>query len=371
MEKIGNGTNHRETVMKIIDKFIIKKFIGSYVFVVAVLVTIVCIIQITEKNEYIIEHHLTFEEVFFYMLDFIPYIANLITPITAFIAVVFMTSRMASHTEIIAILSSGISFRRLMLSYLAAAIVIALSNLYLTMDVIPKANKRRIAFELAYFEKPYYFSDRDIHIRIAPESYLYMQSFNNQSKIGYKFTLETIKNMKLYAKLSAERAQWKEDTKSWELRQWELRKFDGFKEEFKKGNQMDTVISLTPKDFQNNWRLFETLTEKELNDHIRLLKSRGADNVIVYETEKYMRIISPFSVILLTFIGLIVSARKSRGGTGFQIALGFLIAFIYILFFWFSKSFAQAGGIPASFAFWIPNIIFTFVGLVLYKFIPR
>lgn len=357
--------------MKIIDKFIIKKFLGSYVFVVAVLVTIVCIIQITEKNENIIQHQLGFTEVFLYLLDFIPYIANLITPITVFIAVVFMTSRMASHTEIIAILSSGISFRRLMLSYLIGAVIIALSNLYLTMDVIPKANKRRIAFELAYFEKPYYFNDRDIHIRVAPDSYLYMQSFNNQSKMGYRFTLETIKNMHLYAKLSAERAQWKDDTKSWELRQWHLRKFDGFKEEYTKGDKLDTVINLTPRDFANNWRLFETLTEKELNQHIKLLKLRGADNVVVYETEKYIRIISPFSVILLTFIGLIVSARKSRGGTGFQIALGFLIAFIYILFFWFSKSFAEAGGLHPSIAVWIPNIIFIFVGIVLYKFIPR
>ncbi len=357
--------------MKILDKFILKKYLGSYVFVVAVLLTVVVIIQITEKNESIIEHQLTFKEVFFYMLDFIPYVANLITPITSFIAVVFMTSRMANHTEIIAILSSGISFRRLMFSYLIGALLISLLNLYLTMDVIPKANKRRIAFEVAYFEKPFYFNDRDIHIRVAPESYLYMQSFNNQSKIGYKFTLETIKNMKMTAKLEAERAQWKADNKSWELRQWQLRKFDGFKEEYTRGDKLDTVINLTPRDFADNFHLYETLTQKELNAHIRLLKLRGADNVVFYETEKYMRMISPFTVLILTFIGLIVSSRKSRGGTGFQIALGFLIAFVYILFFWFSKSFAEAGGMHPSIAIWIPNIIFIFVGIILYKFLPR
>ncbi len=357
--------------MKILDKYILKKFLGSYLFVVSVLVTVVCIIQITEKNENIIKNQLDFKQVMLYMLVFIPYIANFITPITAFIAVVFMTSRMASHTEIIAILSSGISFRRLLFSYMIGAFIIAFLNLYLTMNVIPRANKIRIPFEIQYFEKPYYFNDRDIHIRVAPDSYLYMQSFNNQSKIGYRFTLETIKNNRLYAKLSAERAQWKDDTKSWELRQWDLRKFDGFKEEYKKGEKMDTVINLTPNDFSNHWRQFETLTEKELDQYIRLLKSRGADNVVVYETEKYMRIISPFTVILLTFIGLTVSSKKSRGGTGFQIALGFLIAFIYILFFWFSKSFAEAGGMPPAIAIWIPNIIFTFVGLILYKFIPR
>ncbi len=357
--------------MKIIDKFILKKFLGSYLFVVSVLVTVVCIIQITEKNENIIKNQLDLKQVLVYMMVFVPYIANFITPITAFIAVVFMTSRMASHTEIIAILSSGISFRRLLFSYMIGAVIIALLNLYLTMNVIPRANKIRIPFEIQYFEKPYYFNDRDIHIRVAPDSYLYMQSFNGQSQVGYRFTLETIRDNRLFAKLSAERAQWKADTKSWELRQWELRKFDGFKEDYKKGAKLDTVINLTPSDFSNHWRLFETLTEKELNGYIRLLKSRGADNVVVYETEKYMRIISPFTVILLTFIGLTVSSRKSRGGTGFQIALGFLIAFIYILFFWFSKSFAEAGGMQPSIAIWIPNIIFIFVGIILYKFIPR
>ena len=357
--------------MKIIDKFIIKKFLGSYVFVVAVLVTVVSIIQITEKNDYIIQHQLSTREVAVYMLEFIPYVANLISPITVFIAVVFMTAKMASHTEIIAILSSGISFNRLLLSYMTGAVIIALLNLYLTLDVIPRANKPRIAFEIQYFEKPYYFNDRDIHMRVAPDTYFYMETFNNQSKIGYKVTLETIHDYRMKAKLSAQRVMWIDEKKSWEFRQWHLRSFDGFKETYREGDKLDTVLNLTPKDFDNQFRLFETLTQKELNEHIRLLKSRGSENVVVYETEKYMRLISPFSAILLTFIGLIVSARKSRGGTGFQIALGFLIAFIYILFFWFSKSFAENGGMQPSIAVWIPNFIFIAVGMVLYRFIPR
>jgi lipopolysaccharide export system permease protein len=332
---------------------------------------VVIIIQIVEKNEHIIRNQLSFLEVGRYMLDFIPYVGNLITPITVFIAVVYITAKMASHTEVIALLSSGVSFRRLMLSYLYGAIIIALLNFFLTTQVIPKANKRRVAFEMAYFEKPFYFNDRDIHIRIAPDSYLYMETFNIQSKVGFKFTLETIRNQQLYARLFAQRAQWEEETGSWELRQWELRNFDGFRESYTRGDKMDTAINLTPKDFDNQFHFFETLTQKELRDHIALLKSRGSDNVIVYETEKYIRLISPVTVILLTFIGLIVSARKSRGGTGFQIALGFLIAFIYILFFWFSKSFAEAGGLQPSVAIWIPNIIFIFVGVILYKFIPR
>jgi lipopolysaccharide export system permease protein len=278
---------------------------------------------------------------------------------------------MASHTEIIAILSSGTSFRRVMLSYLAGSLIIAGLNFYLTIQVIPNANKTRIAFELQYFEKPYYFNERDIHIKIAPDSYLYMETFNNQSKVGYKFTLETIVDHRLTAKVSAQRAEWKEETGTWELRQWEKREFSGEKEFFSRGEKMDTLISLTPRDFDNDWRMFETLTQKELNQHIRLLKSRGAEDVIFYETEKFIRLTSPFTVILLTFIGLIVSARKTRGGTGFQIALGFLIAFVYILFFWFSKTFAEAGGMHPSLAVWVPNFVFIFIGFIMYKTVPR
>jgi lipopolysaccharide export system permease protein len=258
-----------------------------------------------------------------------------------------------------------------MRSYLYGAIIIAVVNFIFTGWIIPNSNKDRIAFEIQYFEKPYHFSDRDIHIKVAPESYFYLEQYNNQSQVGYKFTLETISNHQLLAKLSAQRIEWNSDSQFWELRRWQLRKIEGLKEKFTRGEEMDTVLNITPRDFDNDWRLFETLTINELNEHINLLKSRGADDVIVYEVEKYMRYASPFTVILLTFIGLFVSSRKSRGGTGFQIALGFLISFIYILFFWFSKTLAEAGGMHPALAIWTPNIVFSAVGFLIYKTIPR
>ena len=357
--------------IRIVDKFIVKKFISTYLFVVAILLAIIGVVQITEKNEKIIKNNLSFMDMTKYMLDFFPYVGNMITPITTFIAVVFVTAKMASHSEIIALLSSGISFRRLMLSYLMGGLIIALVNFYLTGWLIPNSNKDRIAFEIQYFENPYHFSDRDIHIKIAPESYFYLESYNNQSKIGYKFSLETIYDHKLHEKLSSQRIEWKEETQSWELHTWEKRTFDGMHETFTKGKFLDTVLNITPRDFENDFRLFEMLTINELNDHINLLKSRGADDVNFYEVEKYTRYASPFAVILLTFIGLFVSARKARGGTGFQIALGFLISFIYILFFWFSKTLAEAGGLHPALAIWIPNIIFSIVGFIIYKTVPR
>jgi len=357
--------------MKIVDKFIIKKFLSSYVFVVMILVTVVCIIHLTEKNDKIIKHQLTAAELGKYYLDYFPYIANMISPITVFIAVVYITAKMASHTEIIALLSSGISFRRLMLSYLMGAVVIAGVNFYLTGWVIPNSNKDRLAFEIQYFESPYHFTDRDIHMKVAPESYLYMESYNNQSEVGYKFTLETIQQNILVNKLTAQRIEWQDSTEIWKLKKWELRQFDGFEEKFSHGSEMDTALNISPQDFDSNFRLFEAMTINELSDHINLLESRGADNVEFYEIEKWTRFSSPFAMIILTFIGLIMSARKARGGAGFQIALGFLIAFVFIIFYWFSKTFAESGNLAPEIAVWIPNAIFTTVGIVLYKTVPR
>jgi len=357
--------------IRIIDKFIIKKFLSSYLFVVGILLAVIGVIQITEKNDKIIKNDLSFMEVATYMLDFFPYVGNMITPITTFIAVVFITAKMAGHSEIIALLSSGISFRRLMISYLMGALIIAVINFLFTGWIIPNSNKDRIAFEIQYFENPYHFSDRDVHLKISPTSYFYLESYNDQSKSGFKCTLETIEDHELKEKLYAQRIEWQDSTESWLLKKWQRRKFDGFIEEFSRGPTLDTVLNITPSDFENDWRLFETLTITELNQHIKTLKSRGADNVVVYEVEKYMRYTSPLTVVLLTFIGLFVSARKARGGTGFQIALGFLISFIYILFFWFSKTFAETGGVHPALAMWIPNLIFSAIGFLLYKTVPR
>ncbi|MGK7393024.1 MAG: LptF/LptG family permease [Candidatus Cyclobacteriaceae bacterium M3_2C_046] len=357
--------------MKILDRYILKKFLSSYVFVVTIIVSVVCIIDMTEKNEKFIRNNLEAGQILGYYLDYFPYIANMISPITVFIATVFVTAKMASHTEIIAMLSNGMSFRRLMLPYLIGSIMIGGVSFYMTGWVIPNSNKSRVAFEVQYFEKPYYFDDRDIHIKVAPEVYLYMESYQNRSNVGYKFTLEKIVGTELREKLSAQSIQWDDEAESWKLRNWKRRVFAGFNEEVFFGNELDTTLNIHPKDFANNYRLYETFTIDELNQYIRELKTRGADDIEMYLIEKYIRFTSPFTVIILTFIGLIVSARKARGGAGFQIALGFLIAFIYIIFFVFTRSIAEVGAMDPALAVWIPNFIFAGVGILMYNTIPR
>ncbi|MDQ3394190.1 MAG: LptF/LptG family permease [Bacteroidota bacterium] len=357
--------------MKIIDWFILKKFLSAFFFVVLILVSIICVIDFTERNDDFIKHSLSVQEILGYYLNYIPYMANLLTPITVFIATVFVTSKMASHTEIIAILSSGVSFRRMMFTYLLGASLIAVISFFLTGWIIPDSNKSRIEFEVQYFKKPFNYSERDIHMKVAPESYLYMENYNNNVNVGYRFTLETIRDKKLVEKLSAKRIEWKPEEEKWMVQNWTLRTFDGQNETLTKGDYLDTTLNILPKDFSYNYKLNESLTLDELEVYIAELRERGADDVENFVIEKYIRYMSPFTVLVLTMIGLIVSARKARGGAGFQIALGFFIAFIFIIFFIMSRTVAEAGSVNPLLGVWIPNIVFSLVGLVLYKTVPR
>lgn len=357
--------------MKIIDQYILKKFLGTFLFVVLLLVSIVTVIDFTEKNDDFIESKLGVVEILGYYLDFIPYVASLITPITVFIAVVFVTSKLAGNTEIIAILSGGVSFRRLLFPYFLGACLIAGVSFWLNGWIIPNANKDRIEFELKYVKSPFYYDESDIHIKVAPEAYAYMENYNNNSEVGYRFTLEKIRGNEMLEKLSARRIEWDSASTKWKLKDWTLHTFSGEEETVESGSEMDTTINIHPDDFGSTYQMFETMTMPELDNYIAKQQERGGNDIPIYRVEKYIRYMSPFTAIILTFIGVIMSARKARGGSGFQIALGFLIAFVYIIFFIFARSLAEVNSITPLLAVWLPNIVFTAVGLVLYNTVPR
>jgi lipopolysaccharide export system permease protein len=278
---------------------------------------------------------------------------------------------MAGHTEIIAILSSGISFKRMMAPFMAGACIIAALSFWVTGYILPNANKKRVAFEIAYVKSPYRNTERNIHLKIGPQSYAYMESYNNENDIGYRFTLENISDNTLNAKLEARRIEWNQELEKWRLKEWQLREFEGMKERVTQGVELDTTLAMLPKDFGSTYHLQETFTLPELKSYIAELKARGADNIIVYEIEKYIRYMTPFAALILTFIGLIMSSRKSRGGSGLMIAVGFLLMFLYIVLFVFAKSIAEAKSMPPLLAVWVPNILFTCIGLVLYRTVPR
>ena len=358
--------------MKLLDKYILKKFLTTFFFVVLLCVLIICVIDFTEKNDDFIKNNVGIGSVLFdYYFNLIPFYANMLSPITVFIAVVFVTAKLASHTEIIAILSSGVSFRRLLVPYIIGATIIGAIIFGLLGWVIPNANKTRVAFEIKYIKNPFNYDARNIHIRVGPESYVYMESYNNTANVGYKFALERIVGTDLKSKLTSEVISWNPEKKKWRIDNYTLRTFNGEKETLSYGQAMDTTLNLLPKDFASTYRLSETFTLPELNRYIAEKEARGADDTEIYLIEKYERFSYPFAIIVLTIIGVILSSRKSRGGVGLQIALGFALAFVFIIFVIMSRSLAQVGDVPPMIASWIPLMIFSVIGAVLYKTVPR
>ncbi len=358
--------------MKILDWYILRRFLTTYIFVVLVIVLIVCVIDYTEKIDDFIKRQAPTDKIFLeYYLNFIPYWANYISPLMVFIATVFMTSRLAAKSELIAILSTGASFGRLLRPYLIGATVLGIITYGLVNYIIPQANKTRISFEINYIRDQYTFNGRNVHLKIAPNIYAYLETYNNVQNTGFKFTLERMKGNQLLEKLTADRIEWDTKKNKWVLYDYRVRKFDGLKETLTPGSRIDTTLNLNPSDFDSDYSLYETFTRPELDRYITLLQSRGADGVSTYLLEKYSRDTRPFAILILTVIGVVLSARKSRQGVGWQMALGFLLAFTYLLFFLLAKGIADQGKMNPILAVWLPNLIFAGIGVLLYRTIPK
>lgn len=357
--------------MKILDKLIIKDFLKTYFFVVVMLILVVLVLDFTEKNDTYIRNEVPSGEILKYMANYGLYLNNLLTPITVFISVIFITSKMAGRTEIIAILSSGVSFMRMLRPFIFAAALIGSVSFLLNGWVLPVATEGVTEFKMTYLDKGKSSSETNIHIKVGPESYAYLSRFFTTGNTGYQFTLETIRDGELLAKLSADRIEWDTAKNVWTLKNWRLRELEERREIYTVGELMDTTLSIRPQDFDVPENHHETLKLPELGRQIKILEERGADNVAFYKIERYVRFMSPFAAIILTFIGVIMSARKTRGGSGFQIAMGFLLAFVYIILFILSRTFAENGAAYPIFAVWLPNIIFGVTGLLLYKTVPR
>ncbi len=378
--------------MKILDRYILKTLLSTFFFVVLILLAVITVIDLTEKMDKFAKAGVTSGQIAAYYLDYIAWIGSFITPITMFIATVYVCARMAGHTEVIAVLSSGISFRRFMLPFLVGAVFIGVISFTLNGWIIPNSNKSRLEFEVQHIKNPYYFDQRNIHLQVAPDIYLYLQSYNNNTHTGYHFSIERFQDNRLIEKLTANRIEWDTAKQKWTLRDYKIRRIDqifetsarpesvpGFeapkfvisRDSLVQGVSLDTALVIHPKEFESDYRKYDGMTINELNDYIGTLRARGSTGVEVYEVEKYTRFSAPFTIIILVFMGVIVSSRKSRGGTGLQIAVGFLLSFIFILFFTLFRTFAEAGSTPPQISVWIPNIVFAIISLGMYKYVPR
>ena len=355
--------------MKKIDLYIAKRFLVTFFVALLLIIGIVIIFDISEKIDDFVQKHASMQEIVFdYYINFIPYFINMFSPLFVFITVIFFTSRMAANSEIIAILSGGVSYHRMMVPYIVTSFLIAMLSLGLNLYVIPRANAKRVEFEVKYIRHSHVKDKRrEIHYQIAPGQYVYVDNFSTWNNTAYRFTLEDIENGRVKSKLSADSAVWDSTFGGWHLRNWFIREYTGgLEDRITSGEKKDTVIALTITDFYENNRTVEKLSGEQLNQLIEKQIMRGDANVMYAEIEKHTRWAMPFSAIILTIMGVSLSSRKRRGGTGWNLAIGIALAFSYILFQRFSQMFVFTGSLPAWLALWLPNILYAIITAFLY-----
>lgn len=358
--------------LKKIDFYIIKKFLGTYFFAIIIIISIAVVFDISEKVEDFIEKSAPLKAIVFdYYMNFIPYFANLFSSLFTFVAVIFFTSKMAYNTEIIAILSSGVSFKRMMYPYFISALFIGLLSFLLMAYIIPPANQTRLDFTYKYIKNPIRNDDKNIHRQIEPGVFVYMQRYNVTNDIGYKFSMEKFVDGELKSKLISDYAKWDSTLGKWKLREYYIREIDGDNEVVTRGASIDSTINMYPEEFKRIEDFTETMTLPELNNYIAEQRMQGADNVVVLLIDKYQRIAYPFSTFILTLIGVALSSRKVRGGIGMHIGFGLLLSFSYILFMRFTSIFAISGSMNPLFAVWLPNMMYAVISVFLYRLAPK
>lgn len=350
-----------------IDRYIIKKFLGTFVYSIALIISIAIVFDISENLDDFISKEVPKNAIIFdYYLNFIPYFANLFSGLFTFIAVIYFTSKLAYNSEIIAILSSGVSYHRMIRPYIISACIIGVFSFVLGGYVIPSANKKRVDFRNTYINSSVNRLETNIHRQITPGTYIYMQRYNNSNNVGYKFTIEKFENGELVSKLSANYIRWNDETKKWTINDYVIRDINGYDEKIITGDRIDTTLNMVPEDYQVYRDQVETMSIPDLNNEIRSMKQRGV-NSTDYQIEKHSRISSSFSVIILTLIGVSLASRKVKGGLGLHLGIGILFCFSYIMFMQISTVFASSGTLHPMIAAWIPNILFGGLAAYLYK----
>ena len=354
--------------MNKIDRYIIRKFLGTFFYCLILLLFVVVIIDISEKIDDFMEHNLNFKTIISeYYIHFIPYFANLFSPLFIFISVVFFTSKMASNSEIIAIYNSGMSFKRFLRPFLISSIFLSLLSFMLSSYIIPNSNKNRIDFENKYLKSQRIELRKNIHFQTTKNQYIYLEGYNRRRNIGYKFSIENFENGNLKNKLRANYIQWNKDTEDWSINKYEIRTFLEKGEKLETGKQKDTSLLIFPSDFTVQTNLAETMKFKELNENIYTETLLSSGKAKYYKIEKHKRIAFPFAIIILSVIAVSFSSKKVKGGIGINLGFGLLIAFSYILFFQFSSTLATNGNLQPWIAVWIPNFLYIILGILLLR----
>lgn len=358
--------------MKTIDLYIIRKFLGTFFYAISLLILVVIIFDVSENIDEFIDKEAPLNAIIFdYYVNFIPYFVNLFSYLFTFISVIYFTSKMAANTEIIAILSSGISFWQLLRPYFISAVILALISFYLANFLIPYTSQKRRTFADRYIQGLTKNKEEHIHLQVRPGVFVYMESFNKSNNNGYRFTAEKFEDTRLTYKITAERIIWDSTSSKWRIENFTERIIKDSIEYIRKGSKLDTALNLKPSELFIKKEFYEEMTFNVLNDFIEQEELKGSPEVVFYKMEKHNRLASPFATLVMTLIGVSLSSRKIRGGTGMHLGLGILLTFTYILFMRITTVFATYGNLPPPVAAWVPNIIFFFIGLYLLKTAPK
>lgn len=361
--------------VKKLDWYIIKKFIGTYFYSIALIISISIVFDINENLAKFTQYHAPLKAIVFdYYMNFVPYFANLFSPLFVFIAVIFFTSKLAGNSEIISMLAAGISFKRIMRPYMISAAIISIMTFYLGSYIIPKGTIVRQNFETMYKNKKKNTSAENVQLQVGKGVIAYIQHYDNNLKKGYGFCLDKFENKKLVSHMTASEIQY--DTISdakyhWKATSWRIRQLKGLKEHITSGMSKDTVIMMEPTDLVFSKGQQETFTSPQLREYISKQIDRGSSNVVQYEVEYHKRIAMSFASFILTTIGVSLSSRKRKGGMGLYLGIGLALSFGYILLQTVSATFAINADTPPMLAAWIPNIIFIFVAYYCYRKAPN
>ncbi len=353
-----------------IDIYITKKFLGTFFYAIGLILSIAVVFDISENLDEFLSNEATLKEIVFdYYLNFIPYFANLFSPLFTFIAVIYFTSKMAYNTEIIAILSSGVSYTRLMRPYMISALILAIFSFSLGNYIIPPATETMNEFRLKNIDNKRAGIKRDIHRQIEPGVYIYMRSYT-PNDVGNNFTLERFEGSRLVEKLTADNIRWNKETGKWVINNyWKRTIYDDY-EVLERSYRIDTTLNMNPEEFRIKKNEMETYITPDLKKEIKKMKSRGV-NTIEWEIERHKRMATPFSTFILTIIGVGLASRKIKGGLGLHLGLGLALSFSYILFMQISTVFAISGTAPIILSLWIPNIIYSLIAFFVFRWAAK
>ncbi|HAE23851.1 MAG TPA: hypothetical protein DCG33_00795 [Prevotellaceae bacterium] len=357
-----------------IDRYIIKKFIGTFLFSLLLIIAIVIVFDFNERIDKFTSSHAPWTMIVIYYLNYIPYIVNLLSSLFVFISVIFFTTKLADNSEIIAMRSNGMSFNRLLKPYMLSAALISLASFILGSYIIPQCNERRIDFENTYLKKKHITEVSNIQLQVSPGIVAFIQNFNISTKSGYNFSLDKFNKKKMVSHLTASRIQYDtlSDTRyKWKIYNYNIREMKGMTEKISKGSSMDTIIQMEPSDILYTRKQQETMTTPQIKEYIEKQKLRGAANVNMFEVEYHRRFASAFAAFILTLIGVSLSCEKKKGGMGLSLGVGLFLSFTYILLSSISSTFAINANWPAMLASWIPNIIFIGISFYLYRRTPQ